>query len=263
MNDPRLVAQLQELLKKGKPVALCTIIEKTGSSPRGEGAKMLVDSDGNTYGTVGGGGMERRLIGEALKSLAEGKPRTIAFALGVEPREGAIPIESRCGGEVKIFMDILKPDPRLIVIGSGHIGMPLAHLAHEAGFETIVVDDAPTTTRERFPHAAEIHSGPFEEEIEGLETTPADYVAIVHGESWYELVSLRGLLPRKPAYVGLLGSESKAEKISERLVSDGLSAEDMARISSPIGIEIGAETPEEIAVSIVAELIKVRRLGAP
>ena len=224
---------------------------------------MLIDSDGNTYGTVGGGGMERRLEEEALKALAEGKPQTITFALGVEPREGAIPIDSRCGGEVKIFMDIVKPDPRLIVIGSGHIGMPLAHLAHEAGFETIVVDDAPTTTQERFPYAAEIHSGPFEEEIERLKTTPADYVAIVHGESWYELVSLRVLLPRKPAYLGLLGSRSKGEKLSETLISEGLSAEDVARISSPIGIEIGAETPEEIAVSIVAELIKVQRLGAP
>jgi xanthine dehydrogenase accessory factor len=224
---------------------------------------MLVDSDGNTYGTVGGGGMERRLIEEALKSLEEGKPRTITFALGVEPREGAIPIDSRCGGEVKIFMDIVKPDPKLIVIGSGHIGMPLAHLAHEAGFETIVVDDAPTTTRERFPHAVEIRSGPFQREIESLETTPADYVAIVHGESWYELVSLRGLLPRKPAYVGLLGSRSKAERITGRLISEGLAAVDVERISSPIGIEIGAETPEEIAVSIVAELIKVRRLGVP
>jgi len=263
VNDPRLIAKLQELLKKGKPVALCTIIGKTGSSPRDEGTKMLVDSDGNTYGTVGGGGMERRLEEEALKALAEGRPRTITFALGVKPREGAIPINSRCGGEVKIFMDIVKPDPRLIVIGSGHIGMPLAHLAHEAGFETIVVDDAPTTTRERFPHATEIRSGPFEKEIDELKTTPADYVAIVHGESWYELTSLRGLLPRKPAYVGLLGSDSKAEKISEKLISDGLPAEDVARIISPIGVEIGAETPEEIAVSIVAELIKVRRLGAP
>jgi xanthine dehydrogenase accessory factor len=224
---------------------------------------MLIDSDGNTYGTVGGGGMERRLEEEALKALTAGKPQTITFALGVEPREGAIPINSRCGGEVKIFMDIVKPDPRLIVIGSGHIGMPLARLAHEAGFETIVVDDAPTTTRERFPHAVEIYAGPFEKEIEGLETTSADYVAIVHGESWYEITSLRRLLPRKPAYLGLLGSRSKAEKISERLISEGLSAEDVARISSPTGIDIGAETPEEIAVSIVAELIKVRRLGAP
>jgi xanthine dehydrogenase accessory factor len=224
---------------------------------------MLIDSDGNTYGTVGGGGMERRLEEEALNALAEGKPQTITFALGVKPREGAIPINSRCGGEVKIFMDIVKPDPRLIVIGSGHIGMPLAHLAHEAGFETIVVDDAPTTTRERFPHATEVRSGSFEEEIGDLETTPADYVAIVHGESPYELTTLRGLLPKKPAYVGLLGSESKAEKISEKLISEGLAADDVARIVSPIGIEIGAETPEEIAVSIVAELIKVRRLGGP
>jgi xanthine dehydrogenase accessory factor len=255
--------KLQELLRQGRPVTLCTIIKKRGSSPRNEGAKMLIDSDGNTYGTVGGGGMERRLIREALKVLAEEKPRIIAFALGVEPGEGAIPIDSRCGGEVKIFMDIVKPDPRLIVIGSGHIGKPLAHLAHEAGFETIVVDDAPTTTRERFPNAAEIHDGPFETEISGLETIPADYVAIVHGESWYELTTLRGLLPRKLAYVGLLGSKRKAEKISEGLVSEGLLADDVARIVSPIGIDIGAETPEEIAVSIVAELIKVRRRGAP
>ena len=224
---------------------------------------MLIDSDGNTYGTVGGGGMERRLIEEALKSLKERKPKTITFALGVKPKKAAIPIDSRCGGEVMIFMDIVKPDPKLIVIGSGHIGMPLAHLAHEAGFETIVVDDAPTMTPERFPHATEIHDGRFEKEIESLKTSPADYVAIVHGEYSYELVSLRSLLPKKPAYVGLLGSRSKAERIFEKLISEGISSEDVARISSPIGINIGAETPEEIAVSIVAELIKIRRLGDP
>ena len=102
----------------------------------------------------------------------------------------------------------------------------------------------------------------FSEEIEKLETAPADYVAIVHGESWYELTSLRELLPRRLAYVGLLGSKSKAERISEKLISDGLPADDVEKIVTPIGIEIGAETPEEIAVSILAELIKVRRLGA-
>jgi xanthine dehydrogenase accessory factor len=222
---------------------------------------MIVDQEGNTYGTIGGGGMERRLVDEALEALKEGRPRTIAFALGMEPLGEAIPVDSKCGGEVRIFMDIIRPDPRLVIIGSGHIGMPLASLAHEAGFQTIVVDDADTATRERFPHALEIHSGPFEGELADIETTPADMIAIVHGETRYELAALRMFLPRKPAYIGLLGSSNKAEEHKRQLKEEDFNAAAIEGINAPIGLDIGAETPEEIAVSIVAELIKARRRG--
>ena len=114
MNDPELFSKLQELLDQDHAVVLCTIIGKTGSSPRGEGAKMLVDHKGTIYGTVGGGNMERRLVVEALGALGEGKPKIITFALGVKPTGGAIPINSRCGGEVTIFIDILRPEVKAV-----------------------------------------------------------------------------------------------------------------------------------------------------
>lgn len=222
---------------------------------------MLVDPDGGIVGSIGGGGMERRLIDEALEVLKEGRPRTITFALGVEPREGAIAVDSKCGGEVKVFLDVIKPDPRLIIVGSGHIAKPLAEFAHKSGFEVNVVDDAETATRERFPTAAELYTGPFEEELERVEVRPSDLVAITHGETPYELAALRSMLRRRPAYIGLLGSRNKAAEHREQLQADGFSRDEVEAIHAPIGLDIGAKTPEEIAVSIVAELIRARRRG--
>lgn len=222
---------------------------------------MLVDPDGGTVGTIGGGGMERRLIREALEALREGRPRMVTFALGVEPREGAVAVNSKCGGEVKVFLDVVKPDPRLIIVGSGHVAKPLAELAHRVGFEVIVVDDAETATRERFPTAEELHTGPFEEELDRVEVRPSDFVAIAHGETPYEMAALRNMLRRRPAYIGLLGSRNKTAEHRRQLMAEVFSREEVEAIRAPIGLDIGAETPEEIAVSIVAELIRARRRG--
>ena len=238
---------------------MCTLVEKTGSGPRDVGAKLLVDPDGDTVGTIGGGGMERRLVAEAQDALREGCGRTLTFALGIEAREDAIAVNSKCGGEVKIFLDVIKPEPRLIVIGSGHIAKPLAELANIVRFEVIVVDDADTATRERFPTAKEIYSGPFEEELGRVKARHSDFVAIVHGETGVELTALRSFLPQGPAYIGLLGSRNKGREHKKQLKSEGFPEEAVDRIKGPIGLEIGAETTEEIAVSIVAELIKAKR----
>lgn len=261
LSDLEIFSTLNRLLAEGKAAVLCTLIEKVGSGPRGEGAKMLVGPDGGTLGTIGGGGMERRLVEEALEALREGHPRTLKFALGVEPAGGAVPVNSKCGGEVKVFLDVVKPDHRLIIVGSGHIGKPLADVAHIVGFEVILIDEAATATRERFPHAKQILSGPFNEELERVDARPSDLVAIVHGETDHELPALRRFLPLKPAYIGLLGSKNKAAEHGRQLLSEGFSREDVERIHAPIGLEIGAVTPQEIAVSIVAELIEARRRG--
>ena len=258
MKTSELFEELNRILRTGGKVALCILISKRGYGPREVGAKMLVDEEGRTLGTIGGSEMERIIIDEALKAMREGRPRSVSFALGIEPREGMIPLKSECGGTVEVFIDVIRPDPRLIIIGSGHIAKPLADLAHMVGFEVVIVDDAPTATEERFPYA-EIHSGPFEEELKRLEVRATDYVAIVHGETPYELAALRVMLRKNPAYIGLLGSRHKVERHKARLRGEGFTEDELKRIRGPIGIEIGAETPEEIAVSIIAELIKVRR----
>lgn len=258
MSDQEVFAKLSQLLNEGRGAVLCTLVEKTGSAPRGEGAKMLVYDEGGVFSTIGGGGMERLVSEDALEALADGKPRTLTFSLGVEPKEGAINIDSKCGGEVKIFMDPIRPDPRLIVVGSGHIGKPLADLALKAGFEVAIVDDADTNTRERFP-GIDLYPGPFEEELDRVAVRPSDFVAIVHGETDHELPALRNALGRGASYIGLLGSSNKAREHKKQLRDEGFDEDALERLRAPIGIRIGAVTPEEIAVSIMAELIMARR----
>jgi xanthine dehydrogenase accessory factor len=261
LSDAEIVSRLSGLLAEGKPAVLCTLVEKVGSGPRDAGAKMLVAPDGGTLGTIGGGDVERRLVAEAQEALRDGRPRVLAFAMGVEPSGDAVAVDSKCGGEVKVFLDVIKPDPRLIVVGSGHIGKPLAGLAHAVGFEVVVVDDAETATPERFPHARRIHSGPFSEELELVDAKPSDFVAVVHGETGHEIAALRRFLSLGPAYMGLLGSRNKAAEHKRRLIAEGFTEDEVEKIKAPIGLDIGAETPEEIAVSIVAELIEARRLS--
>ena len=261
MTETEIFSRLTQLLREGRGAVLCTLIEKKGSGPRDEGAKMLVEADGRSLGTIGGGEMERKLVKEALEALRQRRGRSVTFTLGLEPRKGAVAVDSKCGGEVKIFLDVVGPDPRLIVVGSGYIARPLAELASKTGFEVIVVDDAETATRERFPLAKEILAGPFEEELERLEVKPSDFVSIVHGETSRELAALRSVLRKKPSYIGLLGSRKKAAEHKRQLIAEGFARESVEAIRAPIGLDISAETPEEIAVSIVAELVKTRRGG--
>jgi xanthine dehydrogenase accessory factor len=252
---------LTHLLEEGKPAVLCTLIQKKGSSPRNEGAKMLIDPEGNTRGTIGGGGIDRRLVDEALKALKDNHSRTLTFTMGVKSRGNSIVIDSKCGGEVSIFLDVIRPDPRLIIVGSGHVAKSLAQTAHMVGFKVILVDDAKTASRNRFPQAQNILSGPLEEELKKIDVGPSDYIAVVHGETDYELIALRFFLMSEPAYIGLLGSENKAIEHKTQLLEEGFPRRLIENISAPIGVDIGAETPEEIAISIMAEIIKTKHQG--
>jgi xanthine dehydrogenase accessory factor len=258
MSDSEIFSRAGESLAIGQSVVLCTLIYKEGSGPRELGAKMLVTSDGRALGTIGGGGMERLLIKEALEALVEGKPRTLHFAMGIPPREGMIAIDSKCGGEVKIFMDIVKPEPRLVIMGSGWIAQATARYAKDCGFEVTVVDDADTARQECFPGMT-IIDGKYPESLRGVNIRPSDFVAILHGETPFELAALRHAVKARPAYIGLLGSANKARKHTEQLKSEGSDEKILKAMHAPIGIDINAETPEEIGVSIVADMIRVKR----
>lgn len=240
----------------GESVVLCTLIWKEGSGPRDPGAKIMITEDGVAFGTIGGGGMERILVEKALEVLDTGKPSILHFAMGVPPREGMIPIDSKCGGEVKLFMDPMRPDPRLIVMGSGLIAQSTARIAHDCGFKVIVVDEAYTAVPENFPFAI-IVNGSYPESLKSLEIRRSDFVAVLHGETAFEIDALRKSVAANPRYIGLLGSANKAREHKKQLKEEGFDAEVVDSINGPIGICIGAETPEEIGVSIVAELIMV------
>jgi len=245
-------------LDAGRPAVLCTLVHKEGSGPRDPGSKMLVTSSGEALGTIGGGGMERRLIDEALEALREGEPRTLHFAMGVPAREGMISVNSKCGGEVKIFMDVLKPESRLIIMGSGLIAQAVARYSIDCGFHVTVVDDADTATTENFS-GVELVNDAYPESLTRVKIRSSDYVAMLHGETEFELAGLRHAVKARPAFIGLLGSRNKAKEHERQLKEEGYDPETVDAIRGPIGLEIDAETPEEIAVSIVAELIKVKR----
>ena len=259
MSEQEIVKRLNEALNKGEPAVLCSLIFKEGSGPRDPGAKMLVTANGKATGTIGGGGMERLLIGKAMGVMERGKPEIYHFAMGVPAREGMIPVDSKCGGEVKIYMDPIRPDPRLVIMGSGWIAQAVARYATECNFEIIIVDDAESAKADWFPDGATIINDKYPESLEQVDIRQSDYIAMLHGETGFELAGLRHAVKAKPAYIGLLGSGNKRKEHVKQLKSEGLDAEVVETIKGPIGHDISAETPEEIGISIVAELIQKKR----
>lgn len=254
-----MLSTAASLLKSGKVIALCTIVCKKGSAPRNVGAKMIVCDDGSVYGTIGGGELERLLVREALNAIQLRKSCLKSFSLGIS-REGDISTGLICGGRISVFIDVIEPKPRLIIMGAGRIAKPLAEIAHIVGFEVIVVDDrSEFTNRSCFPNANEIHVksiGNFFDEFEFREN---DFLVILYGDIDRDYEALKRALNLKVKYIGLIGSRRKISTFKEKLRDEGFTDECLKDIHAPIGIDINAETPEEIAVSIMAELIKIYR----
>ncbi len=259
-TDVETLREMMLFLESGKKVALCTIIEKVGSGPRDVGAKMIVAEDGETVGTIGGGDLERALIDEALKALRGGKSRRAVFSLSEGGKEGAIETGLICGGELTTFIDVIEPRQRLVIIGAGHVAWPLAKQAGILGFSLTVMDDnEELANRERYPMAERILTGNFAEILDKADVGPSDLVVIVYGEPEHDYMALEKIIKRKPTYLGLLGSRAKAAKLVERLKAAGVSDEDLKVLHTPVGLDIGAQTPEEIGISILAEIISERR----
>ncbi|GAB4112074.1 MAG: XdhC/CoxI family protein [Candidatus Caldatribacteriota bacterium] len=252
---------LQEGLKRteqGETVALVTIIETKGSTPRKVGSKMLVGKDGLINGTIGGGITEARVIEEAKKSLQEGKGKILSYSLTREAaalEEGAI-----CGGEMKLFIDILTPKEEVIIFGAGHISVYVSELAKMLGFKVTIIDERKEfANQERFPETDRILTEEVEEALKLLEITPSTYIIIVTRGHLKDEEVLAGVIKTKACYIGMIGSRKKNETVFQHLREKGITEEELEKVYAPIGLDIGAQTPEEIAVSIMAEIIQVRR----
>ncbi len=263
-SDAELLAEATHLLEKRTPLALCTIIEKKGSGPRNVGAKMLVSDNGKTFGTIGGGAFERALIDECMKALSERKARTVRFNMTDEEGAGKVATGLICGGETAVFIDVLEADPRLIIVGSGHVALPLARIADIVGFDVTIVDDnAEQANDERFPMAKKIITDDFASAANQLDVRSDDVVVIAHGDHNYDYIALKALAEKRAGYLGLLGSKTKVAHLVKRLQSDCMSPERLDVLHAPVGIAIGAQTPEEIAISILAEVIQYTRTERP
>ncbi len=253
-----LYKALSELEKNNQPAALCTVVKSEGSTPRHVGSKMLVYPDGKFIGTVGGGDLEHRVLDEAWMALSDGLPRYLHYNMA-DPSRGDPGV---CGGQVEVFVEPILPAPTLVVIGAGHVGKAVVHLAKWLGFHVVVSDDrAEFCTPEATPGADEYLPIEMGKLAESLKITNRTYLAVTSRGSGVDAHGLPPLLESKAAYIGVIGSKRRWATTVKALKEKGVKDELIAKVHSPIGLELQAETPEEIAVSIMAEVLMVRDKG--
>ena len=235
-----------------RPFVLATVVGTRGFTPRKATAHMLIAGDGETVGTIGGGAIEHEVIEHARRLFEGGGHETLTRHLTQE-------LGMCCGGEMTVFLEAILPAPRLHVFGAGYIAKPLAAIAAGCGFEVTVVDARPEwATSERFPTSALRVEDP-EGVARALATAPEDSVVIVTHDHALDQRIVQALLRKPLRFLGMIGSIPKQRKFALRLRARGFSDEEIARLHTPVGLAIGAATPEEIAVSVLAQLIAVRR----
>jgi xanthine dehydrogenase accessory factor len=263
-TNPDASADVQEWLARARrervPAVLATVVEVTGSAPQVPGAKLVVLADGRAAGTVGGGAFERRVLEEARAALDPAAESTRLLTLNLTRDLGMC-----CGGEMKVFLERVLGPERLVLFGGGHIGRALAEAASRVGFEVTVVEEREEWSgRERFPAAREVVCEEPEVALPELVLDQATFCVVVTHDHRLDQALVKALLRSRARFVGLVASRTKRNKFVMRLRAQGLTEAELARLRSPLGLAIGAITPEEIALSIVAELVAVRRgaLGA-
>ncbi len=250
---------LAQIEREGQVAAVCTVIRAQGSVPRGVGAKLVVPAEGEPSGTIGGGELEARVIAAAREVMASGDAQVVTHQLA-NPSAGDPGV---CGGSVEILIEPVGAITQVLVIGGGHVGRAVVGLADWLGMRVILADDRPEfATAESAPGADQYLSGPVAAWIEAIRFTPRTYVLLLTRGVPVDLELLPVLLARPHAYIGVIGSRRRWLTARQALAERGVAAELLDQVRSPIGLELQAETPEEIAVSILAEVIAHRRGAA-
>jgi len=254
-----VLSALAELPKTGTAAALCTIIRAKGSTPRKEGCKMLVYASGSIVGTIGGGEVEGRVIQEALDSIQSGERKIRSYDL-INPEKGDPGI---CGGILEVFIDPLTQPKDLIVVGGGHVGKSVVYLAKWLGFRVILSDDREEFCSPAFvPGADEYIHCSLEVLSSKIKLSPETVIVLATRNNQVDIRGLPELLAAPSAYIGVISSRRRWKLTEEQLLENGIKKKDLDRIHAPIGLDLKAETPEEIALSIMAEVFQVIRGGS-
>ncbi len=247
-SDAEIIQEANKLIEASKAFAWVTIIGQEGSSARHLGSSMIVTSEGRVIGTVGGAVAELQLIDQAISAIKEGKPRTVKMPLPV------------CAGVITCFINVFQPRETLLLAGAGHVAQPMAALGKLLGFRVVVVDDRTEyATKERFPEADKLIVDDWEKALREVPIDEQTYVVILTYAGESDELALRTVIGSKAAYIGMISSESKAKAILGKLRRDKVPEDQLRRVVTPIGLDIGAETPAEIAVSTMAEIIMRRK----
>jgi xanthine dehydrogenase accessory factor len=252
-----LYEEIVRLRRDGRRGAMATIVNVRGSIPSFKTAKMLVRDDGSIVGTIGGGCVEAEVWQAAREVMESEKPRSLTFDLNQDPKYDTGLV---CGGTLEIFVEPILPPADLYIFGAGHVAASLYKIARIAGFDVTVIDDrAAYANRERFPEAQQVIVDDFEKAATELTPSESSYIVIVTRGHRDDMRMLRWAVQTPARYIGMIGSKRKTITIFKELQQEGLSAHLFDRVHAPVGLDIGAITPEEIAVAITAELIAKRR----
>jgi len=246
---------VSEKINNGVRVVVASVLETDGSVPRGQGTKMAIPETGEVWGSVGGGCVEKYIVREAKFVLKDGKTRVEEFDLGDDSWSG---IGMSCGGKVKMMLELVEPPERLIIFGSGSISVGCAQIGNILGYKVIVLD--PFATKEAFP-GAEVHSQAVLQKIREMTITPFDNVLILT-EHRYDIEALQAVVNSKARFIGMIGSKNRVNSSYKELVKAGVPEDKLLAVYAPVGLDIGAVSPQEISVSIMAEIINQRRGGS-
>src|SRR3982751_2174684 len=250
-------AELVRLRHNGQKCALATIVEVRGSIPSYESAKLLVREDGSMIGTIGGGCVEAEVWNAAREVIETEKPRHLSFNLG---QDAAYDNGLICGGQLDVFVEPVLPIPHAFIFGAGHISKSLSKVATLAGFHSVVIDNRETfANQERFPEAVAVHAEEYEEVFPRLAINETSYIIIVTRGHRDDMRVLQLAIATPARYIAMIGSKRKVLSVVRELEKQGISRAAFERIHAPMGLDIGAISPEEIAISVTAEMIAVRR----
>lgn len=249
---------LIELEQNSLSAALCTVVKTSGSTPRHSTSKMLVYPDGSIIGTVGGGELENRVITEAILSINKNQSKLIEYKM-TDPARGDVGI---CGGQVMVFIEPIIPSPLIVIVGAGHVGKAVAHLAKWLGYRVAISDDrSEFCNPETIPDADYYYPTEMKNLPDQFIITDRTYFVLTTRGSSTDIEGLPNLLKTTAGYIGIIGSKRRWAETVKQLLNNGFTREDLSRVHSPIGLELNAETPEEIAVSILAEILMIQKSG--
>jgi xanthine dehydrogenase accessory factor len=252
----RFFERLTELLREGKTVAVASIVSTSGSTPQRPGAKMIVTPDGESHFTIGGGGLEAAVLADALQAIKSGASVVKEYGLSGSGQDATGMI---CGGRATIVIDVISPPEKLLIFGAGHVGQAIAETACGLGFAITIVDDRPEyLAADRFPGGVGTGLTTAEYTAGVPEINESTYVVIVTRSHETDLKALKHALVHKAAYLGMMGSGKKVRAVYESLMAEGVPADVLESVHAPIGLDIGSKSPKEVAISVVAEILKVR-----
>lgn len=252
-----LYEEIVHLRRRGEPAALATIVRRTGSTPRKDAAKMLIRSDGTSVGSIGGGCVEAQVWQAADEVIKTGHTQMLNYQMTDEDVEedGLV-----CGGQVEIFIEPIMTRNQLVILGAGHVGQAICQLTARVDFRVTIIDDREDfVTEDRFPTAERRLARPFENSLDDLNLTPDSFILVVTRGHNHDQQALETALAQQVQYTGLIGSRRKIKLLVDNLLGNGYPPEHFCHLFAPIGVDIGSETPEEIAVSVAAELIAIRK----